>query len=176
MALFRSKPKSNGNIDKLRQSFARVYLDCNQQLLDCFKQMGLTDEEIADDTDVQNGLLALHITIVAVSQSPIKEEAKIKTAAQLLLYFENMMVKDFSVSLSKLHEDVSKAYKAYMGTLRNVINNSPEADAPILSAVKTIQSLSDFYTEKGQLNMMMQLPLVEQEILKSYKQYWEKNL
>lgn len=176
MSLFRSKGKSNTNIDKLRHSFARVYLDSNQQLIDAFRQMGLTDDEIADNTNIQNGLLTLHITIVAVSQSPIKDEAKIKTASQLLLYFEDMMVKDFSISLSKLHEDVSKAYKAYMGTLRNVINNSTEADAPILSAVKTIQSLSDFYVERGQLNMMMQLPSVEQKMLENYKQYWVKNL
>jgi hypothetical protein len=170
------KENAKTGVDARRESFARVYLSCNKQLIDTFKNLGLSDDELADDKDIQEGLLILHSTIIVISQAAIKGKARESIAAELLRYFESMIVKDFSINLSELREAVAKAHRAYTATLRHFVNGAPGNDVPILAAVKTIKPLATFYAERGQLNMMLQLPSAEQAILSSYQQYWDTHL
>ena len=63
-----------------------------------------------------------------------------------------------------------------MEALKQVQANNDCMTVPILSALKTIKPLADFYADKGRLDVMLQLPQYEQDILISYKEWWAKNL
>lgn len=180
MSLFRRKgTKSAKEIQKLKHGFRDVYLECNQALIDTFKQAGLKEDDLENNMDIQNGLVILHSTIILISQSTIRDREKSKLAKALLQYFEEIIVKEFSISIRQLRTDVVKAHDAYMRILIDSTNDTSKANAhipPILAAVKTNKALADFYEKTGQINLMLLLPATEQGMLQYYKTYWASQL
>ena len=176
MGLFRSKEeKAIMGLYRLRQSFTGQYVGTMKQFVAAFQQLGLTDEML-NNQDVQDGLYILHDTIIVLSQTALKNQVKEDAAADLLFFVEEARAGDSKLSPTEHRDAVIATYKVYMQALKKVHANNDGMVVPILSALKSIEPLVDFYTAENGLDVMMQLPMIEQDILISYKQWWTKNL
>lgn len=176
MGLFRSKEeKAVIGLFKQRQAFTQQYVGTVQHLVAGFQQMGMSDE-LLDNQGMQDGLYILHDAIIVLSQTTLRGTKKEDAAADLLFFVEEARVSESNLTAGEHKDAVIAAYEAYMKALKKVQANNDGMTVPILSALKTIKPLADFYVEKGRLDVMMQLPLIEQDILVSYEQYWAKHL
>lgn len=169
MGLFRSSEEKQAiKAVELNTRFMKQYLSLFAFLTEELEKLAIVSEP-ADQSAVIDGLYTLYDAYILISQVGI-DPGKKETAAVLLEAATQGRVEagEIKTTANEHRKAVLEAAKVYMTAL----NDTSGMAVPALQLLRSVSSLDELHisTEIASLR----LPDIEEQIISSYRQFWEQ--